>query len=125
MIIRQITPLILRRDIERPAFGTFAVLHADFKVEYGESMVLVPVGFPTDLASVPKVFRSLISKVTGVEASIVHDWLYDQRAGTRKAADDLFYAMLKQSESRWVAWIMYRAVRLGGSGVWRDGVPWA
>ena len=123
-MIVQLTPLILRRDIVRSGGNTFAVLHADFTIHCGIWQWTVPEGFPTDLASVPRGFRWLVSKVTGVEASIIHDWLYDQRIGTRKYADDLFYEFLKQTESRWVAWVMYRAVRLGGGIAWREGNPW-
>ena len=126
--IRQLSPLVLRREIERPAPGTVAFLGKPFRVEYhrdGElRLVIVPTGFPTDLASVPRMLRGVVSKVTGIEASIAHDWLYDQREGERADADRLFYEMLKLSESRWKAWIMYRAVRAGGGIAWRGGEPW-
>ena len=126
--VRQLTPLVLRREIDRPAPGTVAFIGEAFKIVYRrdgrDQIVIVPVGFPTDLASVPRALRGVVSKVTGIEASIAHDWLYDQREGKRADADRLFYEMLKLSESRWKAWIMYRAVRIGGGIAWRGGEPW-
>ncbi len=123
-MITQLTPLILRRDIIRYGGNTFAVLHADFSIRHDNLSITVPAGFPTDLASVPRAARWVVSKVTGVEASVIHDWLYDQRIGTRGDADNLFYEFLKQTESRFIAWIMYRSVRLGGGFLWDEGTPW-
>ena len=91
----------------------------------------VPVGFETDLASVPRAFRGLIP-ATGPwqRAAVIHDYLYKTQGATlpptllrgrtpRKTADDIF---LEAMEAAGVAWItrsaIYRAVRIGGNGGW-------
>jgi len=92
----------------------------------------VPVGFETDLASVPQVFQGLIGKVGyWSQAAVVHDWLYHRhRLGldntvTRKQADKiLLEGSIIKAEMYGVQGgdnrhaVMYQGVRLGGLMTW-------
>lgn len=81
---------------------------------------LIPAGYETDFATVPKVFFSIIPPIGKHNvAAILHDYLYDHRIGTRKQADKLFLrVMLSYEVSKWQAYTMYYAVRLGGRKWW-------
>lgn len=78
--------------------------------------LVVPEGFVTDFASVPRLpVVYLAVGNTGHKAAVMHDWLYHTRLFSREAADSYFYHALRESGVNWFyAQAMYRAVRLGG-----------
>jgi hypothetical protein len=85
----------------------------------------VPNGFAWNGASIPRatwtVFGYTPFDPILLRASCVHDYLYEQRAGTRRAADDLFRAMLREDgldEDH--TEMMYAAVREYGLNIWTD-----
>lgn len=82
----------------------------------------VPIGFPSDGASIPKFAYSIIGgRWTGryTKASIIHDWLYHSQTTTRKEADIIFIvAMRVLGVSLWKRVTMYRIVRMFGF------IPW-
>ena len=85
-------------------------------------MYTVPAGTTTDLASVPKELWDEIPPYgLHLAASVVHDWLYENRINTREWADKVFVALMKNDHvpSRRV-WIMNKAVRVFGQGAWDD-----
>ena len=62
----------------------------------GTVAVEVPVGFVTDLASVPPPFRAIIKPYgRHGQAAVMHDWLYWQQSTTRDTADRTFAAIMK------------------------------
>lgn len=76
--------------------------------------IVVPEGFKTDFASIPRVFRWL-HPVNGAhrEAAVVHDYLVRRDDFNRKVADKIFLEAMKVSGVKW--WRrrqMYFAVRL-------------
>lgn len=92
----------------------------------GEYLVRVPIGFETDLASIPKGLRWFISQNEDHrKAAVLHDWLYfksgdlDFLLFNREESDELF---LKAMEVSGVSWfkrkIMFRAVRAFGWLFW-------
>jgi hypothetical protein len=98
-----LTPLILRREIDAARMrggrdDADYIVGADYKVSFrikGESAkrtITVPRGMLTDLASVPRLAQSIVSRVgPHLEASIVHDFLYvawqDIAGATARRAD--------------------------------------
>ena len=93
-------------------------LWRDF-IYYSETLdenITVPAGFITDFASIPKVFRSFVSKAgPHVRASVVHDFLYSKTDVGRKAADGIFLeAMRISGVGKAKRFVMYWAVRLFG-----------
>jgi hypothetical protein len=82
----------------------------------------VPMGFVSDLASIPQVFWSALPK-TGryAYAAIVHDYLYWDQRTDRRTADNIFRAAmqdLKVPSAK--AMLIYNAVRAGGESAWRS-----
>lgn len=106
--------------------------HITFELEGVLHAIVVPKGLETDLTSVPKLARGLVSKVgRHLEAAIIHDWLYGYHPDeglspgmwTRELADAIFLAGMKASNvSRFKMFVIYRAVRLGGRKSYKNGV---
>jgi hypothetical protein len=115
-MIKQKTDLVLIRKLERPSANTKFRLYRDFVVDYSGWEIRVPKGFETDLASVPRFLRSLVSKVDGIEAAVVHDYLYVTAESTKDVADKLFYLMLENAVPQWKRYFMYLAVYFFGKG---------
>lgn len=90
----------------------------------------VPVGFVTDLASIPRLFRNLpFLDPNGLSRrpAVVHDWLYGSAQGRLKGkefADQyLRAALLSEGASKPVAQAFFLAVHWGGRSSWdADGV---
>lgn len=85
--------------------------------------VVVPQGFETDLASIPRLFWALIPKSDKhiVEGSIVHDYLYTgaMPSVTRAVADrTLRQACKDMGAPGWYSWGVWAAVRIGGHWSW-------
>jgi len=83
--------------------------------------------FTTDLASIPRVARSIIPQVgKHLQPAVVHDWCYEKSRTsepmglTRAEADMLFLEGMKNPAGVW--WlrrnIMYGAVRTFGGSLW-------
>ena len=89
--------------------------------------VKVPMGFRTDLASIPRLFRSLVPQVgRHIQPAIVHDILYIHpwtRYGmTRAQADKMFLDGMETVQVGWARrWVMYGATRAGGWVGWVKG----
>jgi len=110
MKLIQKTPLYFRRDLTPPEPGVIFVLDKDFVV----GPYTVPAGFGTDLASVPLGFRNLASKVDGIEAATVHDYLYRTGKVPRAEADEVFFDLLEGQVPGWKRYAMWGAVRAFG-----------
>lgn len=94
---------------------------------------LIPKGFKTDFASIPRIFQSLIPKNGRHDgAAIVHDFLYSvqprvHKPGTqtrerisRRDADRIFLRIMRELGTNIVRRnLMYAAVRIGGWVPWR------
>jgi hypothetical protein len=78
--------------------------------------VEVPVGFETDLASVPRLpFVYLATGGTAEEAAVIHDYLYRTGSAPREVADAIFLEAMEQTGiSWWRRKLMYMAVRAAG-----------
>lgn len=116
---------LLKRNKKRP--GTFVLVEQFTFITNELFTVMVPKGFVTDLASIPRVLRLLI-QVNGrhSDAAIIHDWLYYKKGNvcfwtfSRKECDDIFYqAMLESGVPKWKARTMWSGVRVGGWLAWR------
>lgn len=108
-------------------------LLSNFRYRSGEDrgslLITVPKGFVNDLASIPRVFRSLIP-VDGKHrgAAVIHDYLYALKGAipsdahlTRKACDQIFLEAMKVSGVSFIKrHTMYQAVRVGGWVYFRE-----
>lgn len=85
--------------------------------------IKVPVDFLYDGASVPRLASILFPRKGGLydRAACLHDWLYGTHILPRKEADRLFYkAMLSDNVPKWKAYLIYKAVRVGGSSSYNN-----
>lgn len=89
--------------------------------ETPDDVIKVPVGYVTDLASVPRIFWALFPPHGRyAKAAIVHDYLYDNALRTKKEADQIFLDGMRVLGVPWCRrWVMYFAVRLFGRGQYR------
>lgn len=95
-----------------------------------EEMYIVPKGFVSDGASIPKFAWSIVGHPFGeyLESAVIHDYPYKfpdkwhkEYKNKRKRADWLLLDCMKsQCIKLWKRRIMYRAVRLGGWRFWND-----
>ena len=103
------------------------VLEAPLVWDVGKvALLVVPAGFVTDLASIPRVFQNVLS-VTGKSrrAAVAHDWLYCTKEPSRAWADEfLRLALIAEGMGAAEARIYWAGVRLGGWLPWgrREGV---
>ena len=84
--------------------------------------VTVPTGFVTDLASIPRVFWSLLRPDGDyVYAAIVHDFLYWTQTTSRATSDNVLkIAMRDFNVPGGVVTAIYQAVHLGGQSAWAE-----
>ena len=58
--------------------------------------IIVPAGFVTDLASIPRIFQGLIPKIGKHRLpAIVHDYLVRRQSFERRLADRIFLEAMK------------------------------
>lgn len=84
--------------------------------------VTVPVGFVTDLASIPRTFWSLL-RPDGLYAyaAIVHDYLYWTQSSTKEAADLVFKSGMEDFKvDPLTVNAIYEAVHLFGAPAWEQ-----
>jgi hypothetical protein len=81
---------------------------------------VVPAGFVTDFASIPRRIRGIIPKLgPHLCPAIVHDYLYWEKACTRPDADRIFLYMMEEMGVPWATRrFMYHAVRGFGRSGW-------
>jgi len=96
---------------------------------YEGIFIQVPVGFLTDIASVPSIFHSVFKPYgRHNRAAIIHDYLYKLRGKlpgvdynfSRKNADDIFLDIMKVDGVSWVFRnTMYLAVRVSPTNIFQ------
>lgn len=107
------------------ADGNTWVLLEKFDYDIGREgsgdTIEVPVGFMTDFASVPPIFRALVSKWgKHGNATVIHDYCYWTQEHTKRESDDIFRQAMRVSKvTGWRSFFIYWAVRLGGEWAWR------
>ena len=118
--------------IEEIGVELFKVVQAFRFASASGPVVDVPAKFETDLASVPKVFQSVVGKIGyWSQAAVVHDLLYYQhRSGndtnlTRLQADRILLEGCRIKAIEYSVpdiarkdWLIFGGVRLGGAASW-------
>jgi hypothetical protein len=86
---------------------------------------VVPRGFKTDLASIPRILWPLFSPndYDVIAPAVLHDWQYCcVKEVSRQKADDVFYYSLIWHGMSWPkAYIYYLSVRAGGESSYKHG----
>lgn len=99
--------------------------HASFEYHVGDEnsndIITVPEGFPTDFASVPRIFWSILPPDGQyAQSAVLHDFLYSVQKYSRKRCDQIFLESMKVLKvSLWRRAIIYRAVRMFGWLAWK------
>jgi hypothetical protein len=99
----------------------FWALAAPIKWVSSTLITTIPLGFKTDLASIPKIIRNIFD-VDGRsrEPAILHDWLYSTQHTTKAFADEqLRLAIIDYGDKPWQARMYWLGVHLGGASAWR------
>lgn len=91
-----------------------------YKSDVADTIFVVPAGFITDFASVPRIpIAYLLTGGTAHAAAVVHDFLYTNHEVPRAMADAVFReAIIASGGPSWRAWMMWAGVRIGGGGSW-------
>ena len=91
-------------------------------VSHNVSAIVVPRGFETDFATLPRIAQGIFGKLgKWNRAAILHDWLYRSGLVNRKEADKYFLFWMQQDGTHWfTARVFYLAVRLFGGRYWHQ-----
>jgi len=102
------------------------VLREEFSYDIGEkgsdNTIIVPRGFVTDFASIPRSFWTIYPKWGKYgNAAVVHDYLYWKQIFSRKESDIIFLEGMKVLEViERDRKIIYNVVRLFGGWAWKE-----
>ena len=90
--------------------------------EDSDDYVIIPKGFITDFASVPRgLWTFFPPDGQYTQAAVLHDFLYSTQMFDRKDCDNIFLeAMAVLKVKRWKRTIMYWAVRVFGGWYWKN-----
>lgn len=108
-------------DASADGRGTWQLLTTlAYKSDVADTVFIVPTGFITDFASVPRIpIAYMLTGGTAHAAAVVHDFLYTTHEVTRAMADAVFReAIIASGGARWRAWMMWAGVRVGGGSSW-------
>jgi hypothetical protein len=88
--------------------------------EVAKARIVVPAGFVTDFASVPRVpVAYWLFGGTANAAAVIHDWLYTTGIFPKDTADSVFYEAMRASGIGFLrARFMYWGVAYGGGMAW-------
>lgn len=91
--------------------------------EHLDRSIVIPDGFVTDFASVPRLpVAYLLFGNTTVKPAVIHDYLYRSRSVPRAAADAVFKEAARLTgQPAWRVQTMYAAVRVFGGGAYDGG----
>lgn len=78
--------------------------------------ITVPKGFVTDLATIPRIFMPLLPvNDRHRAAAALHDFLYHDQPVSRRLADAIFRAAMRDlAVPGWKRWVMWAGVRAFG-----------
>lgn len=118
--MKRVTSVLFLTELDARARGDNEwLLLSDFKVNIrftdgtGE-LVVVPRGFVTDLASVPRLpIAHMFFAGRARRSAVLHDYLY-QCGRSRGFADACFLAAMRNEEGWFTRFAMHLGVRLGG-----------
>lgn len=116
-----------QRDAQGNVYRLAEPLYYVYDYGHRKGMLVVPVGFESDGASVPRLFWSTVfppGDTRALFAAFVHDYIYRTHplGWTRAEADETFRILLREhGVSAYVAWKAWLGVRIGGASAWREG----
>ena len=123
MNARFLTPLDVRK-LGKRRWMLLAPL--EYESPLWRAVLMVPAGFSTDFASVPRLpLMFLIAGDRAHRPAVLHDFLYGiHLPGMGKAMADLIFKEAMDAEyedAPWRRWLMYRAVQVAAHAAWAAG----
>ena len=114
-------PYLTDLDVRILPEGRYVLLKDFIWVHPCGGSLRVPRGFITDFASVPRGLRWLVNGHEHTrKPAVLHDFLYRKGIGTKKDADLVFRAAMRDTDTpAWKRILCYLAVALGGRSSWR------
>lgn len=115
MTARFVSPLqVIRRQDGKWSIARPLVYESDVV----NARIVVPVGFVTDFASVPRLpFAFWLFGGLADEAAVVHDFIYSKRMFPREKCDEIFSEAMKACGlAGWRRGPMWFGVRIFGAG---------
>ena len=93
-----------------------------YKIGISQDSLTVPVGFVTDLASIPPALQSFIQQNgPSLLPAVVHDYLYWKQTCTRDQSDQiLLLAMIEHAVPEAQRFAIYQAVHFAGMFAWDE-----
>jgi hypothetical protein len=112
-----------RLQVEQVDASHWRLLRAfSYDSAIAKARIIVPAGFVTDFASVPRL--PLVFLVVGdmaQAAAVIHDWLYTTGIFAKAIADNVFYEAMRASGiDLFHAKMMYWGVAYGGGSAWAN-----
>ncbi|QRN97599.1 DUF1353 domain-containing protein [Archangium violaceum] len=94
----------------------------EYRIGNTREVIVVPAGFVTDFASVPRSFWAVYAPFGQYQwAAVVHDYLYWTQGCSRDQADLIMrLAMAENGVSPVTREAIFRSVQLGGEGAWKE-----
>jgi hypothetical protein len=115
------TPLIVKIIKGKRKFEVYV----PFKYHVGkypsDEILTVPIGFKTDLASIPRLIWPIVAPTDEyAKAAVLHDWMYFKGMYSRKESDRIFNEAMKVLETpKWKRLLVYFFVRTCSWWSWR------
>lgn len=104
------------------AMGDVIVLVTPIKFTFNGQEYEVPAGFASDGMSVPRFFWRMLSPKLDFHTlvpSVIHDYMYSVKLGTRSEADEFYYQnLIAGGFGKVKAKLVWLGVRLGGGSHW-------
>lgn len=93
-----------------------------YRIGISQDSLTVPVGFVTDLASIPPALQSFIQQNgPSLLPAVVHDYLYWKQTCTREQSDQiLLLAMIEHAVPEAQRFAIYQAVHFAGMFAWDE-----
>lgn len=93
-----------------------------YRIGISQDSLIVPVGFVTDLASIPPALQSFIQQNGPyLLPAVVHDYLYWKQTCTRDQSDQiLLLAMIEHAVPEAQRFAIYQAVHFAGMFAWDE-----
>lgn len=90
--------------------------------ENSNEFIVVPKGFITDFASVPRGLWNIFPPDGEyTQAAVLHDYMYSENLFARKRCDEIFLeAMVVLNVPKWKRVLMFWAVRTFGGFCWKE-----
>lgn len=99
--------------------GEMWTVRGDLIYKSTDREIVVPDGFRTDLASIPRFVWDIFPPTSIPRPSVLHDYLYTTQKFPRLWADDFLYeAMVATGVGYTKRWLIYHNVRWFGGASW-------